>query len=126
MSNKSNSRVVKDLVRIHILECIIDDNQSAKEALNEFNSQLKLNARGINRYNEVTQEVVNYTLQGTYKNFEFVDDNIRSFLNSLDLNNKSNKSFDSDDLWNMYSYLIFRELHYLNKMSDKQLKKYVK
>ena len=42
-------------------------------------------------------------------------EDIRSFLNSLDLNNSKNRSFSDVQCWDMYKYLVSREIEKIVK-----------
>ena len=46
-------------------------------------------------------------------------------MQQTQLNNKSNKQYDDDEYFNMYKYLIARELPYMEKLSNKKLSQLV-
>ena len=83
--------------------------------------QIKVNRIGNMSY----YEAVSYTIGGIYEGYLFRTDDIKGFIDSLELNNKSNKQYDDDEYFNMYKYLIARELPYMEKLSNKKLSELV-
>ena len=65
-------------------------------------------------------EAVAYTIDGLYEGFLFTTYDIKQFIDSLELNNKSNKQYDDNEYFDMYKYLIARELPYMEKLSNKK------
>lgn len=123
MSNRSNSKVVKEIIRNHILECIEQVTDDSIENLKAFKNQLEINASGANKHTIYIDEVIKNTLMGCYGSFEFTYDGIINFINDLDLNNNSNKKFDIEDYENMYYRLIGRECLYLFKKNDIEIER---
>ena len=113
--NKSNSMIVKNMVRRHIAESLDATTvEGLKQALANMEEQIKINrTRNMSYY-----EAVSYTIGGLYEGFLFRTDDIKQFINSLDLNNKSNKQYDDDEYFDMYKHLIARELPYMVKLSN--------
>lgn len=96
---KSNCKIVNEKIRKHITEYYTRD---------ELTRQVQaLNYKG-NIYNAGVAMV-----EGAC--FLIYNDDIRKFLDSLDLNNKSNKNFDDDEVWTMYKHLIAREIEKIVK-----------
>ena len=115
---KSNSMEVKNMVRRHIAESLDATTvEDLKQALANMEDQIKVN-RTINMS---YQQAVAYTIDGLYEGFLFRTDDIKQFIDSLELNNKSNKQYEDDEYFNMYKYLIARELPYMEKLSNKKL-----
>ena len=115
---KSNSTEVKNMVRRHIVESLDATTvEELKQALSDMEEQIKVNRVGNMSY----YEAVAYTIDGLYEGFLFRTDDIKQFIDSLELNNKSNKQYDDDEYYNMYKYLIARELPYMEKLSNKKL-----
>ena len=115
---KSNSMEVKNIVRRHIAESLDATTvEELKQALADMEEQIKANRVGNMSY----YEALAYTIGGIYEGFLFTTDDIKQFIDSLELNNKSNKQYDDDEYFNMYKYLIARELPYMEKLSNKKL-----
>lgn len=91
MSNRSNSKVVKDAMREHVL------NYYTKEDIADM-----VKARNYD----------NSTIYATGKhlvedgNFDIYFDDQRKTLELLDLNNNSNKTFTDEQVYNMYKHLV--------------------
>ena len=116
--NKSNSMIVKNMVRKHIAESLDATTvEDLRQALSDMEEQIKVNrTKNMSYY-----EAVAYTIDGLYEGFLFRTDDVRQFIDSLELNNKSNKQYDDDEYYDMYKYLIARELPYMEKLSNKKL-----
>lgn len=128
--NKLNSKIVSDTIKKHIMEAITIEGENPIDALKEFTRQLECNKKGIDY--TVSQKVMLYTLQGTYKGFEFTNYKLCEFIKNLNLNksydrfyNTDNRFFDIDNTFKLYSDLMFREYNKLIKMNEKQLNKYL-
>ena len=116
--NKSNSMIVKNMVRRHIAESLDATTvEDLKQALTDMEGQIEINRTRNMSYHEA----VAYTINGLYEGFLFRTDDIKQFIDSLELNNKSNKQYDDDEYFDMYKYLIARELPYIEKLSNKKL-----
>ena len=120
--NKSNSMIVKNMVRKHIADSLdattVDE---LRQGLADMEEQIRINRVGNMSY----YEAVAYTIDGVYKEFLFTTYDVRCFMDSLELNNKSNKQYDDDKYYDMYKYLIARELPYMEKLSNKKLSQLV-
>ena len=115
---KSNSMEVKNMVRKHIADSLDATTvEELKQALTDMDEQIKINRVGNMSY----YEAVSYTIGGLYEGFLFRTNDVKEFIDSLELNNKSNKQYDDDEYFNMYKYLIARELPYMEKLSNKKL-----
>ena len=115
---KSNSMEVKNIVRRHIAESLDATTvEELKQALADMEKQIKTNRIGNMSY----YEAVAYTIDGLYEGFLFRTYDIKQFIDSLELNNKGNKQYDDVEYFNMYKYLIARELPYMEKLSNKKL-----
>ena len=115
---KSNSMEVKNMVRRHIAESLDTTTvEDLRQALSDMEQQIKVNRTRNMSY----QQAVSYTIDGLYEGFLFRTDDIKQFIDSLELNNKSNKQYDDDEYFDMYKYLIARELPYMEKLSNKKL-----
>ena len=116
--NKSNSMIVKNMVRKHIVESLDTTTvEELKQALADMEEQIKINRTGNMNY----YKAVAYTIDGLYEGFLFRTYDIKQFIDSLELNNKNNKQYDDDEYYDMYKYLIARELPYMEKLSNKKL-----
>lgn len=112
----TNSKVVKDSIRNHILECVYDYNtEETFKTIEESKSYLysQFNAVAGHEYNLKTypneQDRFADYLGGLPFHFEFENYKIEEFLNSLGIN-PENKEYSNDKMWKLYTYLIFREL----------------
>ena len=115
---KSNSMEVKNMVRRHIAESLDATTvEELKQALSDMEEQIKINRTGNMNY----YKAVAYTIDGLYEGFLFKTYDIKQFIDSLELNNKSNKQYDDDEYYDMYKYLIARALPYMEKLSNKKL-----
>ena len=120
--NKSNSMIVKNMVRRHIAESLDATTvEELRQALSDMEQQIKINRIGNMSY----YEAVAYTIGGIYEGFLFRTHDIKQFIDSLELNNKGNKQYDDVEYFNMYKYLIARELPYMEKLSNKKLSELV-
>ena len=120
--NKSNSMIVKNIVRKHIADCLdATTAEELRQGLADMEEQIKNNrTRNMSYY-----EAVSYTIGGIYEGFLFRTNDIKEFIDSLELNNKSNKQYNDDEYYDMYKYLIARELPYMEKLSNKKLSQLV-
>ena len=120
--NKSNSMIVKNMVRKHIADCLDATTvEELKQGLIDMEEQIEVNRVGNMSY----YEAVAYTINGLYEGFLFKTNDIKEFIDNLELNNKSNKQYDDDEYFDMYKYLIARELPYMGKLSNKKLSQLV-
>ena len=119
---KSNRKKKKNMVRKHIADSLDATTvEELRQALSDMEEQIEIN-RTINMS---YQQAVSYTIDGLYEGFLFRTDDIKQFIDSLELNNKSNKQYDDDEYYDMYKYLIARELPYMEKLSNKKLSQLV-
>ena len=88
--NKSNSMIVKNIVRKHIADCLDATTvEELRQGLLDMEEQIKINrTRNMSYY-----EAVSYTIGGIYEGFLFRTDDIKEFVDSLELNNKSNNVY---------------------------------
>ena len=120
--NKSNSMIVKNMVRKHIADSLDATTvEELKQGLSDMEKQIEVNRTGNMSY----YEAISYTIGGIYEGFLFRTDDIKEFIDSLELNNKSNKQYDDNEYYDMYKYLIARELPYMEKLSNKKLSQLV-
>ena len=116
MSNKSNSKFVSNSIKDHILACVYDENEQKYTTLQDACNALHSDFQRVSNfpYNlqkfPINQQRFSDYLQGLPYNFHFTYDSLKEFLDSLDLNNKSNKSFDLDQMIKLYHGLIYREV----------------
>jgi hypothetical protein len=112
---RTNSKEVTQAIQKHILESVYDYNENlftnfsdAKNHLiNEFNRVSNHN-NNIKRIPNKQERFSDY-LNGIPFHFEYMNDSIKEFLNSLGIN-KDNKSFSDAKSVKLYHFLIFREL----------------
>ena len=110
-----NSKEVKEAIKKHILDCVYDYNENefntleeAKKHLNAEFERVSGHAYNLKRFPVKQDRFADY-LAGIPFWFEFETYKIQEFLNGLGINPEG-KSYDVNKVWNLYSYLIFREL----------------
>ena len=116
--NKLNSMIVKNMVRKHIVDSLDATTvEELKQALSDMENQISVNRTPRMSY----IEAVAYTIGGIYEGFLYRSSDIRDFIDSLNINNNSNKKYDDDQYFDLYKYLIARELPYMERLSNKKL-----
>lgn len=134
---KTNCKIVKQRIRQHIYDCIIDNLQD----MNSYNISINLHERTytenlqgcieffIKCYNsyinrsEYTKKVYNNSnsfnyfveyMQGLPFNFEYMTYNQRMFLKDiLEESEEEANKYNNIEVENKYYYLIYRELRFL-------------
>jgi hypothetical protein len=112
---RSNSNQVREKVRQHILENVYDYDENEFDNFNDASQHLTSEFKRVADYpNNISRFPNNQKrfrdyLQGIPFNFYFYDDDIEDFLNGLGINPK-NKKYSSDQMWDLYSYLIWKEV----------------
>lgn len=114
-ANKTNSKIVKELVRNYIQETVYNENeeifQTFEEAAEELNSEFKRVANypyNLKKFPNVVDRFLDY-LQGLPFWFPQHNEDVNDFLNSLGIN-PENKEFKSCKMWSLYALLIYREI----------------
>jgi hypothetical protein len=112
---KSNSKEVREKVRQHILESVYDYDENEFNNFNDASQHLTDEftrvadfPNNLRRFPNNQKRFQDY-LQGIPFHFEFYDEDIENFLNGLGINPQS-KKYTSDQMWNLYSLLIWREV----------------
>lgn len=112
---KTNNKTVRDAVKRHILECVLDSNENKFTDFCDLQKYVKSEFErvanypyNLKRYPNNQDRFSDY-LCGLPFNFEFYTENIVLFLNSLGIN-PDNKTFSTDKSMKLYHYLIFREI----------------
>ena len=112
---RTNSIVVREQVKKHILECVLDENE------NEFNIFPLLQDYVRSEFNRVAnypnnlkripnkQDRFSDYLNGLPFSFEYYYDGVKDFLNGLGIN-PTNKEYSDSDSIKLYHYLIFKEI----------------
>lgn len=102
MKTRKNSKEVKEKIREHIhgfydFEDLVNDVEAFMRIYktNAYSAGKKLVKHG---------------------NFLIYYENVREFLESLNLNNKSEKTFSDDDCWKIYTHLLAREISIIYKI----------
>ena len=123
---KSNSKEVREKVRQHILESVYDYDENEFDNFNDASQHLTDEftrvadfPNNLRRYPNNQKRFQDY-LQGIPFHFEFYDEDIENFLNGLGINPQG-KKYTSDQMWNLYSLLIWREVeptYKSNKMAE--------
>lgn len=112
---KTNSKIVRDKIKQHIIDCVYDYEE------NEF-TDLKSAANHLySEFNRVTgddhfvrrmktnQEMFSYYLMGLPFHFHFSEHDIQEYLNSLGINPKG-IIYDGEKSMILYHYLIYSEM----------------
>jgi hypothetical protein len=112
---KTNSKIVKELINKHILECVTDENGQRytllQDAKNRLNNEFKRVANypyNLQKFPNNQDRFSDYLL-GLPFDFEYSYFGINEFLNSLGIN-PNNKTYSDDKKLKLYHYLIFKEL----------------
>lgn len=111
---KSNSKEVKAKVLNHIIDYIEewDNGETIQEkVIDQVN-------HSMNRNNDSVYNTCYRIVEGG--SFMISSYEQRQFINSLDLNNNSNKVFDDMKVFNMYCLLLARELETIYYKGVKQ------
>lgn len=112
----TNSKEVKNAIRQHILECVYDYEteetfktieESKKYLYQQFNS-IAGHPYNLKKFPNEQERFADY-MGGIPFWFEFETYKIEEFLNGLGINPEG-KEYDSNKVWQLYTYLIFREL----------------
>jgi hypothetical protein len=112
---RSNSNQVREKVRQHILENVYDYDENEFDNFNDASQHLTSEFKRVADYpNNISRFPNNQKrfrdyLQGIPFNFYFYNDDIEDFLNGLGINPQS-KKYSSDQMWDLYSYLIWKEV----------------
>ena len=111
----TNSKEVKEAIKQHILECVYNYDEEtfntleeAKKHLNAEFERVSGHAYNLKRFPVKQDRFADY-LAGIPFWFEFEAYKIEEFLNGLGINPEG-KKYDANKMFNLYSYLIFREL----------------
>ena len=112
---KSNSKLVRDLVKQHILECVRDDDyyrfdtyqQAVERLCSEFDRVANYGAN-LQRFPNNQDRFIDY-MRGLPFNFEYTTNDICKFIDTLDLN-VPKKAPTDEATENLYYYLIYSEM----------------
>ena len=112
---RTNSKEVRTAIKNHILECFYDYSENnfttLKEACNHLYNEF--NRVANNEYNKkiIPNEQKRFEdyLRGVPFNFHYTNEDIETFLNSLDIN-KDGKKYEPSKMWNLYTYLLYSEI----------------
>tara|TARA_R110000782_G_C14586988_1_gene389307 strand:+ start:33 stop:395 length:363 start_codon:yes stop_codon:yes gene_type:complete len=116
MKNLStNSKEVKKAIEIHILDCVYNETEETftniKDACIHLNSEFERVANYPNNLQKFPNDQNRFQdyLQGIPFYFEFENYKIEDFLNGLGINQEK-KDYSTSKMWNLYTYLIFRQM----------------
>lgn len=102
---KSNSKEVRSLVVEYINnEFYYLDYEGCSNNNQKIRSQIDYM---LYKNETVENACIRYVKEG---NFLISYQDMRDFINSLNLNNKKNKEFSDDEVFDMYVYLVSKEL----------------
>ena len=112
---RTNAKEVKNRIKKHILECVLDYNEEQFKTVNEAIEHLTNDFKRVADYPNNMRRIPNNCnrfidyLQGIPFGFEIEYHKVETFLNSLGINPK-NKKYSNDKMFNLYGLLIFREI----------------
>ncbi len=112
---RTNSKEVREKVRQHILDSVYDENEEEFDTFGKASKYLVKEFKRVADYPYNLKRIPNNQerfedyLRGIPFHFEFENYKIEEFLNSLGINSE-NKEYDSDKMWRLYGYLIWREV----------------
>jgi hypothetical protein len=113
---RTNSKHVRALVRAHILESVTDKNGDNFPTNEQALAHLKEEFERVSNHPHTLKRLPNHQerfsdyLWDLPFGFEFAENDISAFLETLDINPNA-KKFSSDASANLYHYLIFREIN---------------
>ena len=113
---RTNSKVVREAVRQHILDSVYDENEEEFGNIDDASEYLVSEFKRVadypynfNRYPNNQERFEDY-LRGIPFHFEWENYKIEDFLNGLGINPQG-KEYSTDQMWRLYSYLIWREIN---------------
>ena len=112
---KTNSKIVREKIRQHILDCVYFPDESYSDNMNDVADYLYSEfCRVANHEYNIRkfpndQERFSDYLNGIPFNFEYTHFGIKEFLNGLGIN-PENKEFSDEKSLKIYHYLIYYEM----------------
>jgi hypothetical protein len=112
---RTNSKAVREKVRKHILESVYDENEEEFDNIDDASEYITSNFKRVADYPANKHNIPNNQdrfedyLRGIPFNFEYENWKIEEFLNGLGINPQA-KEYSSDQMWRLYSYLIWKEV----------------
>ncbi len=112
---RTNSKDVRNLVKAHILESVLNEEgqnfTDLKECCEYVYSEFQRVANYPANLHNIPNEQARFSdyLNGLPFCFEFYYSDIETFLNGLGINEEG-KKFNDDKILKMYHYLIFSEV----------------
>lgn len=111
----TNSKEVKEAIKQHILECVYNEGEENFETVEKAKMYLYADfervaghAYNLKRFPNEQERFADY-MGGIPFWFEFETYKIEEFLKGLGINPEG-KKYDSNKVWQLYTYLIFKEL----------------
>ena len=112
---KTNSKQVREKIRLHILDCVTGDDgntyatfeEAATRLRNEFN-RVANHPHNLRRLSNA-QDRFHVYLMGIPFDFGVANHKITEFLESLEIN-PTGKKYDAEKSARLYTYLIFEEI----------------
>ena len=112
---KTNSKQVREKIRLHILDCATDDYGNTYATFEDAAARLKSEFErvanhplNVHRFPNARDRFHDY-LMGIPFDFEFMDHKITEFLESLEIN-PTGKKYDAEKSARLYVHLIFKEI----------------
>lgn len=112
----TNSKEVKEAIKKHILECVYNyETEETFKTVEESKKYLYEEFKRVANYPYNLQRLPNEQerfsdfMGGCVFWFEFETYKIEEFLNGLGINPEG-KKYDFNKVWQLYTYLIFKEL----------------
>jgi len=113
---RTNSKAVREKVRKHILESVYDTNEEEFDNISDASEYITSEFKRVADYPSNKHNIPNHQdrfedyLRGIPFNFEYENWKIEEFLNGLGINPQA-KEYGSDEMWRLYSYLIWKEVN---------------
>jgi 5-formaminoimidazole-4-carboxamide-1-beta-D-ribofuranosyl 5'-monophosphate synthetase len=112
---KVHNKQVKNLVKQHILDCVLNDEGQYFTDFEELKNHVKSefnrvanNANNLRKYPNHQDRFSDY-LNGLPFNFHYYFDDIKEYLNYLGIN-PQNKDYSDERAHKLYHLLIFKEI----------------
>ena len=113
---KTNSKIVRNLIKLHILESVHDDNEnvfaSFKEAANHLNNDFKRvsdHPYNLQKFPNPVNRFNDYLCGLPFWFLMLYNEDLENFLNGLGIN-PDGKKYSGDKMRALYAHLIYKEI----------------
>lgn len=112
---RTNSKQVRQIIRQHITDCVLDLNENTFQSFDELKQYVRSefervsnNPYNVRKFPNQLNRFSDY-LNGSPFNFFFYYADITDYLNSLGIN-PTGKEYSNEQSENLYHKLIYREI----------------